>query len=494
MVIVDDGKLRQDLGLFEAVTLIMGSMIGSGIFILPAVIAAGVQSAQLVLLLWIVCGLLTITGALTFAEMAGMFPRAGGQYIYLREAFGKKGAYLYGWTMFWVIQTGIIAAVAVAFSLFTAVFFPMPSWAQKFVAVGCIMFLTIVNYLGVKYGGIVQNVFTVIKTGAIVALVVGGLLLGRASPDAYNTFLPASLGGIDLVSAFGIAMVAALFAYDGWPSATQVASEIKDPQKNVPRALVIGTAAVMLVYVAANAVYFYLLPLAQASASPRIAADAAQAFLGENGRLAISAAIMLSTFGTVNAFILASPRVYYAWAKDGGFIGSMASVHKKHGTPWYALMLQAIWASLLVLTGTYVALATMVVFAIWLFYIPSVVAYFKFRRKMPDAHRPYRTSGYPVVPLVFAGSALFICANFLLRGGSANVFGYVVPIAPATLVLIASGLPVLWMVRHKLVDEANPMMAAPSVVEGTTPPASEPSTVTALDADEMPVRVRIRGS
>jgi amino acid transporter len=299
---------------------------------------------------------------------------------------------------------------------------------------------------------------------------------------------------MDVVGLFGVAMVSALFAYDGWPSATNVASEIKNPQKNVPLALFIGVIAVMAVYVAANAVYFYLLPFQQAAASPRIAADAAQAFLGDNGRLAISAAIVLSTFGTVNAYVLASPRVYYAYASDGGFIGSMAKLHPKFATPGYALILQAQWASLLVLTGTFVALTSMVVFAIWLFYIPAIAAYFKFRKTRPNQHRPYKTTLYPIVPLVFLASALFIDGNFLVNGGSADVFGTQVPIALATIVLIASGLPVYWLVRHKLKDDVSSTVTPSTVVAQSPSNPPESSSVTALNADDTPVRVRIRGS
>jgi APA family basic amino acid/polyamine antiporter len=407
------------------------------------------------LLAWILPGLLTIAGALTFAEMASAFPRAGGQYVFLREGMGRGWSFLYGWSMFWVIQTGIIAAVAIAFATFVDFFFDLPGqftplgpltvppWGVAVVAVACILLLSAVNYLGVKYGGVVQNVTTVAKVVGIAALAVGILLFGRPSHDVLGSALVGAPQGAALLSAFGLAVVSALFAYDGWPQATYVAAEVKDAKRNLPKALIIAPLITMAIYVSTVFAYIWALDIGAASAAGRpggrIAADAALAVLGPTAAAAIVLVALISTFGTVNAYVLSSPRVFYALSKDGAFLASMGKLHPRRATPAFATVLMAEWASLLVLTGTYAQLVIVVVFSLWLFYIPTALAYFRLH-KDPNVEKPFITPLYPIVPLVFLGAAVFIVLNTLLTAPVQALF---------SLVLIGAGVPVFaWQARR----------------------------------------------
>lgn len=442
--------LKPTLGLLSATLLIVGSAIGSGIFRLPSTMAGQLGSAWLLLAVWVLCGLLSLTGALVFAEMGGMFPRAGGQYVFLREAFGDRVAFLYGWTFFWVIQTGIIAAVAIAFSGFVGFFLPMTGFQQQLLAIGVIGALSVVNLVGVSYGALVQNVFTALKVAAILALVALGFFLSGASTSFAQPAIPAGTG-VGIVGAVGLAMVAAFFAYDGWNQSAFVASEIKDPQRNVPRSAILGVLIVMVVYVLANAVYVFVLPFDQVVGTPTLAADVARVLFGPVGAALITAAIVVSTFGTVNAFILSGPRVYYAMAKEGLGYKGMGNVSKRFRTPDFAIILQAEWAMLLVLSGSYDSLVNFSVFAIWLFYGVAGVGLFVLRRRRPDAPRPYRTTGYPVIPILFIGTSVFIVVNSLLNDTRNAGMG---------LLLILTGVPVLafleWRKRRAPAVEPQP--------------------------------------
>lgn len=416
------GRLVPTLGLFTTIMLIVGSMIGSGIFRLPAAMMAQVQSPTALLWVWIVGGLFTICGALVFAELAGMFPHAGGQYVFLRESLGKKWAFLYGWTFFWVVQTGIIAGVAVVFAEVNRDLFGFAQAWVPIVAVACILLLSLVNYLGVRFGGLVQNIFTVAKVAALLALVVLGFLLGHPDHPMFQQTVASAPGGLGLFSAFFSAMVLGLFALDGWPQAAYVAPEVKDPKRNVPRAMIVGVLTVTAIYVLATAVYLYLVSVPEMleinEGGQRIGVEAARAFGGDLGAKLIAAAIVVSTFGTVNAYILTSPRIFYALAADGVFWHPFRKLHPRHNTPHMAILYQGIWAGLLVVLGSlavdaYNAIVQAVVYGIWLFYIPTIVGYFLLRRRRPDAPRPYRTTFYPVVPLVFFAAALLVVGNFL---------------------------------------------------------------------------------
>ena len=424
-------QLVRGLGLKEAVTVLMGSIIGSGIFLTPRAIAQATPSPGVILLVWTVSGVLTLFGALAYAELGSMMPRSGGQYVYLREAFGPLWGFLFGWTLFLVIQTGSIAAVAVAFAEYSGYFLPLSPSLMKVVAILCILLLTAVNYVGVRRGGWIQNIFTILKVGAIVALVAWGF---SARGGSWVNFQPL-WGGVNhdgLLRAFGVAMVAALWSYDGWNNVGFVAEEIKNPQRNLPLALTFGTLGVILIYLSANLVYMYTLSVSQIAQSQLVAADVARKLIGPAGGLAISAAVLVSTFGTVNGFILAGPRVYYAMAKDGLFFKRIGEIHGRFHTPAFSIVLQGVWAALLTLTGKFEQLFTYVIFASWLYYAMVVAAVIVLRRKRPSAPRPYKTWGYPVVPVLFVAIALWFVYNTLATDPRDSLMG---------LGLVLLGLP-----------------------------------------------------
>lgn len=411
------------LGLFTTTALVVGSMIGSGIFRLPSTMMQKVQDPTLLVLVWVLGGLFTICGALTFAELAGMFPAAGGQYVFLREALGRTWAFLYGWTFFWVVQTGIIAAVAVIFAAFTRRLFGFAFGAhwEPVIAVGAIVFLAVVNYLGVRFGGLVNNLFTVSKFAALVLLIGFGFASGGGHHAAPATATPPIHGPLVLVGMV-LSMLQGFFALDGWPQAAYVAAEVKNPARTVPRAMILGVLSVVLVYVLATAVYVFLLSTPEilhiAESKGVIAAEAAKTFSGELGAKLISAAVMASTFGTVNAYILTSPRIYYAVAEDGLFPSFFARLNPRFNTPTFGVIGVGFWSGILVLVGTlatdaYTAIVEAVAFAIWLFYIPTSLSHFLLRRRRPDAARPYRTHFYPVVPGLFLLGAVVTVGTLL---------------------------------------------------------------------------------
>ena len=408
--------LERRLGLFSATTIIVGSMIGSGIFIAPSIMAGLVASPGLWLSLWLVGGALTLLGALAYAELCAMMPHAGGQYVFLREAFGPLLAFLYGWTLFLVIQTGFNAAVAIAFAKFlggvglavgeadvvVAVGSLTLSRAQ-IVAVAVIAALTWINMRGVREGALVQNVFTVLKVSALVLLVIIGFGSGRGSLHHFTPLFGVKLGegGLQgLFAALGVAMSKALFSYDAWNTVTFTSEEVRQPERNLPRALLAGTVITTLVYLAACAVYLYVLPLDRMAsvAENRVASDVARELLGPAGVTLVSVAILVSTFGCVNGLILGGARVFFAMARDGLFLPAAGRLDPARKTPRAALLLQAAWSTVLALSGRYDRLLTYVIFASLAFNALTVVGLFVLRRTRAATPRPYRTWGYPVTP------------------------------------------------------------------------------------------------
>ncbi len=436
----DAQGFKRDVGTLGATTLIVGSAIGSGIFLLPSSIATLVPAPGMMLLVWVACGVLSLFGALTFAELGAAYPRAGGQYLFLKEIFGRRVAFLYGWTFFWVIQTGIIAAVAVAFALYVDVFWALGPFQVKLVAIALILGLSAVNYLGVRYGGIVGNVFTIAKVAAILAIVILGFTLADGTGELFSPFVPA--GGAttgSLVSAFGAAMVLCLFAFDGWNQSAAIASEVRDPQRTVPRSMLLGVLVVLAVYLLANLVYLHVLPIDAIGGTSTLGADVARVFLGPDGESWIAAAILIATFGTVNAFILAGPRVYYAIAQDGLAYRGLGSIHERFKTPDFATIVQAQWACLLVLTGSYQQLVTYVVIAIYLFYGITAAGIFVNRRRNPGQILAYRTPGYPVIPVIFIATSAFIVLNAVFTTPREAFAG---------LGLVATGIPFLFLAEY----------------------------------------------
>jgi APA family basic amino acid/polyamine antiporter len=420
--------LVRGLGLLDATTLIIGSVIGSGIFFAPSYMAGNVASPAVLLGLWLVGGFLTLAGALCYAEMAAAMPRAGGQYVFLSEAFSPLWGFLYGWTLLLAINTGFVAAVAVAFAKTLGVFVPSVGEGQVLFALGSWRFssagavalvvigaLTYLNVTGLRTGAVVQNVFTIAKVAAVVILVVlaltasSGATGGFASPPGVPLGPSARAAGLGVFAALAGAMAKALFSYDAWNSVTFAAEEVRDPEKNLPRALILGTLGVTVVYCSAVAVYLYVVPIAEMARVPeqRIATETATRLMGPAGGAFIAVAILVSTFGCVNGLTLAGARVAYAMARDGLFFRVMASVHPKHRTPAAALVLHGGVAALLTLTGTYGDLLDLTAFSSLLFNALTVCGLFVLRRKRPTLHRPYRVLGYPVLPGLYIAVAAF---------------------------------------------------------------------------------------
>ena len=449
----------------DATSLVVGSMIGSGIFIVSADIVRQVHSPGLLLLVWLLSGVVTILGALTFGELAAMFPTAGGQYVYLREGVGSLFGYLYGWTLFAVIQTGTIAAVAVAFAKFTSVFWPaltpevfagftldLPSGPievglspQRVLAVASIVVLTWINVRGVRTAATIQTTLTAIKTVALIALIGLGITVGRnaiaASANFGDAFWPADGIGWAVLPAIGAAMVGSLFAMDAWNNVGFASSELKNPQKDLPLAMVTGVCVVTLLYLLANLSYLSVLPVADIGSAPqdRVGTAALLAIVGEPGLYVMAGAIMIATFGCNNGLILAGARVSYAMGKDALFFRKAGTLHPVHQTPTFALIAQAIWASALCLSGTYGQLLDYVIFAALLFYMLTVVALFRLRFIRPEAPRPVRAFGYPWLPALYLVLTGLICVDLLVMKPLYTWPG---------LIVVALGVPVYFLWRR----------------------------------------------
>ena len=434
-------------------------MIGSGIFIAPSIMAGLVGTPGVYLALWLAAGVFTLLGAVSYGELCGMLPRAGGQYVFLREAFGPLVAYLYGWTFFTVIQTGTAAAVAIAFAKFLGglglgvgeeqVIFsagPVTISTAQLAAVGVVLFLTWVNGRGVKQGALVQDSATVLKVGAILALIVLGFWLGKGSSANFVPLVGAQVGSrageLGFWAAVGLALSKALFAYDAWNTVGFVAEETRDPGRNLPRALVAGTLLVTVVYTAICAVYLYLFPLERMAGLPenRVGAEVGGLLFGPFGIKAVSVAALVSTFGCLNGVLLGGGRVLYAMARDRLFFRGCAEVHPRFHTPVRALWVQGAWTAVLALSGSYSRLLTYVIFASTAFNVATVAAVLVLRRKLPEAERPYRVWGYPLPPLLFV-------AGGLLFSGYMAVGDPLASLAGVGLVLL--GLPAYALFRRR---------------------------------------------
>lgn len=429
-----DGE-RASLGLFDSTTLVAGSMIGSGIFLVSADIARQTGSPGWLLLIWLFAGLMTVAAALSYGELAAMMPHAGGQYVYLRESFGPAPAFLFGWTQLTVIQTGTIAAVAVAFARFLGLLMPSVSdqalvrlgffalTPQRLVAVALIALLTFGNSLGLHAGRLVQNVFTVAKWLALLALIglgfVALFLHGELEPRHAAALTQHPFFGATPVQTLGPAMVGALFAADAWNNITFTAGEVRKPERTLPAALALGTGLTIVLYLLVNVAYLAMLPLdriAHATAD-RVASAAVGALVGPEGAGLVAVAILVSTFGCVNGIVLAGARVSYAMAGDRLFFRPAGRLNAR-GVPGVALWMQAGWAGLLCLSGTYSELLDYVIFAVLVFYVLTIAGLFALRRKRPDAPRPYRAFGYPVLPAAYLISASVVAVSLLLAPGT----------------------------------------------------------------------------
>jgi len=450
---------EKKLSLFDSTAIIIGSMIGSGIFIVSADIAEKVQTPGMLLLAWVVTGIITIFGALSYGELAAAMPKAGGQYIYIKEAFGKLYGFLYGWTLFAVIQTGTIAAVAVAFAKFTGVFFPEISGenyviligtfgisTQQVLAILLIIFLSLYNFREVKAGAFLQNIFTVSKVVALILLILLGFYFGFNGIGNWEHFSPAFPDVITLatIGIFGAAMTGSLFSADAWNNITFTAGEVKNPQRNLPLSLFIGTSSVIFLYLLANIAYLYILPIAkiQSAENDRVATLMMETILGNSGKYFMAAMIMISTFGCLNGCIFTAARVYYAMAKDKMFLPPAAKLNKNN-VPANSLVMQCVWSCLLCLTGTYGELLNYIMFAVLLFYILTISGLFVLRIKRPEMHRPYKAFGYPIIPALYILLAGSVCINMLIYQTDYSLYG---------LLIILIGVPVYYIFKRKGFD------------------------------------------
>ncbi len=423
-----NGKLVPKLGIFITTSIVIGAVIGSGIFKKPSTMAEQLGSPELLLALWAVAGVITLFGALTNAEVAGLLPHTGGQYIYFQKMYGDFFAYLYGWAIFAVIQTGSIASITYVFSHYAGYFFDLPRFSpevenqifihipfigdifpvrnigEKLLTIGVISFLSFVNYLGVLFGGRIAGVFTTMKVVAILIIVAAGFLFGNGSSDNFSSD---ALTNVEYGLAGGIALAlsGAFWSYDGWNNITYIAGEVKKAQRNIPLALTVGTIIVISVYILINLAYLYIIPIDEMAGSKLVASDLAEKVIGPIGGGLVAAAVMISTFGTSNGAIMVSARVYYAMARDGVFFKKIGFVHPKNKTPANALLIQAVWSCVLVLSGTFDILTNMLIFVSWIFYAMGAYGVFVLRKKMPNAHRPYKVIGYPWLPAIFVAFA-----------------------------------------------------------------------------------------
>lgn len=427
--------LARTLGLRDLALLAVGTVIGSGIYLVPAPVLRNVgESVPLALAVWIVGGILSVLGALTYAELGAAHPEAGGLYVYIRDAFGRLPAFLYGWALFFVIATGSLATLAVAFASYLRQLMPVGPLVAKLVAVGMIAVIAALNVRGTRQSADVQNWATAIKVAAILAMSL--LLLALGSGGASTPV--GSEVGPSLLSGLGIATVAVLWAYEGWQYVTFSAGEVTDPQRNFPRGIFLGTAAIMAIYFIANLGYFRALGASSASRSERIAAEATAAVLGPAAGKLIALAILVSMFSAANGLMLSASRVFFAMARDRLFFSSLARIDPRFGTPAIAVATSAFWAMLLAATGTFEQLLTYVVFAGWIFYALGAACVFVDRKRRPTAHRPFRVPGYPWTPMLFIVSAAAIVVNTLVSQPSRAAFG---------LLIVLSGVPAFWFWR-----------------------------------------------
>lgn len=431
----DQDGLRRDLSFLDSTMINAGSMIGSGIYLVPAAVAVSLDSFWLIMAVWIIGGIVSLFGALSVAELGALFPRAGGQYVYLREAFGPVWGFLWGWTAFAVIVSAAVSAVAVGFATYLGFFLPLSPTGIKLVAMASIAILTAVNCIGVKAGALVQNVLTFTKLAMLGAIIIAGCLLGT------RTTLASPLPHLSLgtVSQFGLALVAVLWSYDGWVEITYAAGEVRNPERNIPRSVIASTALVMVVYLLVNYAFIAVLSVGTVAGSTLVAADTATAIVGPAGASIAAIGVIVATLGCNNGFILTGARIYYAMAREKVFFKPLGRIHPRFRTPLPSLVAQGVWACLLVLTGTFSQLFTCVMFASWVFYALTAGAVIVLRRSSPGLSRSYRTWGYPVTPIVFILFSVFIVVNTLIEDPRDSAIG---------LGIILLGLPAYYYWRR----------------------------------------------
>jgi len=425
-------ELRRELGLFDSVSIVLGIIIGSSIFLVPNLIARALNSPGWILTVWILTGVLSFFGALAFAELGAMLPATGGQYVYLREAWGEMAAFICGWSHFLISQSAGIAFLSVSFAIYLSYFVPLGLWGAKLVALAVMAVLTVVNYRGLRPGARVQNFCTLAKITGLAVLIASAFLVPRVSPSVTFGALPAS--------AFGVAMIACLQAYDGWSAVSFVAGEIKDPQGTIVRALSIGVVIAIAVYVLINVAYLKVLTIPEIAGADRVGGLAAERMLGRSGATLVSIVILLSTLGALNGRLLTQPRVYYAQACDGLFFRRFTTIHPRYGTPSFSILMQSSWSAVLILSGSYEVLIDYRIFGIWMLNVATVAGVIVLRRRRPDLERPYLMWGYPYTTLAFILVGAAFMLNTLLQRPGPSLIG---------LAIMAAGIPVYFLWRRK---------------------------------------------
>jgi APA family basic amino acid/polyamine antiporter len=438
--------LPRVIGTVGSTALVVGTVIGSGIFLVPHNVAQQVGSVQSLLGVWVLGGVLALAGALSLAELGAALPEAGGVYVYLREAYGKLPAFLYGWGMLLVIESGSVATLAVAFGIYSASLIPLSSAGEKMAGCAVIALLTVVNIVGAREGSIVQTIFTLAKLLGL-ATIMGFALF---HPGVHHVaVLPPLPNPHTSLSSFGIALVGVLWAYEGWHMLSFSAGEVQAPGRTLPRSYFVGMLIVVAVYLGANLAYLRVLPLAQLAQHQRVAARAMQIFAGPGGATFVSALILCSIFGAINGNTLAGPRAYFAMACDGVFFSFVGRVHPRFQTPVAAIIIQGLWSVVLTVSGSFQQLYTYVIFSGWIFYAAAVLSVLVLRRRAPRLERPYRVWGYPALPIAFALAALAVVGNTLVREPGESLIG---------LLLILIGIPIylLWNRKARRVRLSRP--------------------------------------
>jgi APA family basic amino acid/polyamine antiporter len=431
--------LPRKLGLIDALSIVVGVTIGGGIFLVPNLIAQELHSIPSILAVWIFAGIISFFGALACAELGAAIPATGGQYVFMREAYGPLIGFLCGWTMFVVARTAQVAWMAVTFALYISYFVPLSPVTSKLLGIAAISLFTWINYRGVTAGAIVQNIFTFAKVAGLL-LIIGSVFFFGGKTAAS----PAANAGFS-ISSFGVALIASLLAYDGWVQLSFVAGEIRDPQRNVHRALALGSVACIVIYLLANIAYLHALSIPEIAASQHVGATVAERVMGPHGGMLVSLIILASIIGTLNGCFLTSPRIYFAQARDGLFFRKFAAVHPRYQTPGFAIVAQGVWAVVLLLTGSYETLLDYALFALWLSYGLMVAGVIVLRRTQPNLPRPYRMWGYPVTPVLFLAITAWFLVNMLRTRPIPSLAG---------LLLIATGIPIyfLWTRRRTVME------------------------------------------
>ncbi|MGD0921053.1 MAG: amino acid permease [Terriglobia bacterium] len=441
-------SLPRAVGYLGSTAIVVGTIIGSGIFLVPHEVAQNVGSVRSLFLVWVVGGVLSLAGALSLAELGAATPEAGGVYVYLRQAYGRLFAFTYGWASLLVIETGSIATLAVAFGIYAATFLPLTVLQQKLVASAVIALLTLVNVAGVRKGAAVQTVFMFAKLLGLAIIVGLAFFSSSFVPLTATRPLPTPETS---VSSFGVALIGVLWAYQGWHMLSYAAGEVRDPARVLPRSYLVGTTIIVVVYLVANLAYLRVLPLAALAEHQRVAAVAMEVMAGPWGAAFVSALILCSIFGALNGNVLGGGRVYFAMARDGVFFAAVGRVHPKFETPATALVIQGLWAMVLAASGSFKQLYTYVIFTGWIFYGAAVLAVMILRRRQPSLARPYRVLGYPLMPIAFGMAALAIVANTLARSPKESLIG---------LGLVLAGVPI-YLLWNRLAAQARPQDGQP---------------------------------